>query len=139
MAFKVKVSMWLDNTPERFLVSDQLHAVLGIREESRAHIVAALWQYIKQNRLQDTDDRGSINLNSELQAIFGLEEKVKFHELMGLLKPHLSDCKPLELSIEVKRGEPRRRQFYTMPVTLNSETFKKALEFLVDHNYTFEN
>lgn len=25
-----------------------------------------------------------------------------------------------------------------MPVTVNSETFKKALSFLVDHNYSFD-
>jgi len=41
------VSLWLDSTPERFLVSEDLQAVLGIKEETRARIVAALWQYIK--------------------------------------------------------------------------------------------
>lgn len=45
--FTVKVSLWLDSTPERFLVSEDLQAVLGIKEETRARIVAALWQYIK--------------------------------------------------------------------------------------------
>ena len=112
--------------------------MLGIREETRARIVAALWQYIKQNRLQDTNDRGLVNLNSELRAIFGTDEKIKFHQLMGLLKSHLSDCRPIELSIAVKRNTPRQRQFYSMPVSVNAETFKKALEFLVSHNYSFD-
>ena len=30
------------------------------------------------------------------------------------------------------------RQFYKMPVSLNSETFKKALGFLMEHNFSFE-
>jgi len=45
--FTVKISLWLDNTPERFTLSSQLESVLGIKEETRARIVAALWQYIK--------------------------------------------------------------------------------------------
>ena len=30
------------------------------------------------------------------------------------------------------------RQFYKLPVSLNSETFKKALGFLMEHNFCFE-
>lgn len=29
------------------------------------------------------------------------------------------------------------RQFYKLPVSLNSETFKKALGFLMEHNFSF--
>lgn len=41
--FTVRISLWLDQTPERFKVSRALESVLGIREETRARIVAALW------------------------------------------------------------------------------------------------
>ena len=57
---------------------------------------------------------------------------------MGLLKSHLTECRPLELIITVKRSAPIQRQFYTMPVTVNAETFRKALEFLIAHNYSFD-
>ena len=57
---------------------------------------------------------------------------------MGLLKSHLVECPPLELSIVVKRGAPRQRQFLSLPVMVHSDTFKKALQFLVDHNYSFD-
>ena len=30
------------------------------------------------------------------------------------------------------------RHFYKLPVSLNSETFKKALGFLMEHNFSFE-
>ena len=134
----MRVSLWLDNTPERFILSEPLQKVLGIKEETRARIVASLWQYIKQNRLQDSDDRSTINLNSELQAIFGTDEEIKFHKILSILKPHLKERPPLELSIEVKRGDPKKRQFYQMPVTVHSDAFKKALKFLVSHNYEFD-
>jgi len=52
-----------------------------------------------------------VNLNSELMNIFGpLEhEKIKFNQLMGLMKPHLTDCGPLELFATIRRGMERER------------------------------
>ena len=58
---------------------------------------------------------------------------------MGLIKPHLTEVPPVELSIRVKQGADRQRKFFTMPVVVHSETFKKALQFLIDHNYEFDN
>ena len=66
------------------------------------------------------------------------EEKIKFHQIMGLLKPHLTEVAPIEFTIDVKRGAERKRKFYSMPVEVQSETYRKALQFLVDHNYQFE-
>lgn len=46
----------MDHQPKKFKLSPQLQKVLGIQEESRTKIVGALWQYIKSNRLQETDE-----------------------------------------------------------------------------------
>ena len=45
--FQVRISLWLDQTPKRFTLSEKLQQILGIQEETRAKVVAALWQYIK--------------------------------------------------------------------------------------------
>ena len=92
--FKVRLSLWLDQSPRRFVLSEQLHKILGIQEETRARVVAALWQYIKQNRLQDSDDRRYIILNSELQDVFNCEDRIEFHQIIGLLKNHLQEPRP---------------------------------------------
>ena len=76
------ISFYLDHAPNRFRLSESLQKVLGIPEETRARVVAALWQYIKSNRLQDPEERRIINLNEELQAVFGAEEKIEFHRLL---------------------------------------------------------
>lgn len=76
------ISFYLDHAPHRFRLSEGLQKVLGIPEETRARVVAALWQYIKSNRLQDPEERRIINLNEELQAVFGAEEKIEFHRLL---------------------------------------------------------
>ena len=58
---------------------------------------------------------------------------------MGLLKPHLNECPPIELSIPVKRGDSRQRKFYNLIVMVQSDSFKKSLQFLVDHDdYRFD-
>lgn len=37
--------------PKKFKLSTDLQKILGVKEETRAKVVAALWQYIKSNRL----------------------------------------------------------------------------------------
>ena len=65
-SFVLRVSLTLESSPRRFLVSQSLQSILGIQEETRAKSVSALWQYIKSNRLQDTEDRRFIILNNAL-------------------------------------------------------------------------
>ena len=83
--------------------------------------MAALWQYIKQNRLQDSDDRRFIILNSELQEVFGSEERIEFHQIISMLKEHLDDCKPTQLLFEIKRdGNKNEKRFFDMQVQVFS-------------------
>ena len=83
---QVKLSLFLDNSPKKFMLSKKLQNVLGVEEETRARIVAALWQYIKSNRLQDAEDRRFINLNCELSDVFDGLERIEFHQIIGILK-----------------------------------------------------
>ncbi len=43
--------------------------VLGIKEESRAGVVQALWTYIKTNNLQDKVDRKRIHADAALRPV----------------------------------------------------------------------
>lgn len=88
-------------------------------------IIGALWQYIKSNRLQDSDNRELVNCNSELVEIFG-EDKFEFHNAIFKLKEHLYEVQPLELTIEIKphtlkegqeeEGARVQRHFYDLPL-----------------------
>ena len=72
---------FIENHPKKYKLSPKLAKVLGIEEESRLRIIGALWQYIKSNRLQDTDNREMINNNRELIEIFH-EDKIEFHSII---------------------------------------------------------
>ena len=43
--------------------------ILGIKEESRAGIIQALWTYIKTNNLQDKVDRKRIHADASLRPV----------------------------------------------------------------------
>mmetsp|Transcript_13662 Transcript_13662/g.21400 ORF Transcript_13662/g.21400 Transcript_13662/m.21400 type:complete len:112 (+) Transcript_13662:992-1327(+) len=97
-----------------------------MQEASRTNVVGALWQYIKSNRLQETDDKAGaggnsaalsgiagigvqptrqiINANSDLIEIFGGDEKIQFHQIMEKLNNHLSEIDPIVFNFTV--GSP---------------------------------
>lgn len=101
-------------------------------------MVAALWQYIKSNRLQDSDDRRVVNLNSKLQQCFGTQQDhFEFHQLLALLKPHLSEVKPLEVVCEVERNSNYAKTC-TQTVNFQAKNTKALLQFLADHDYNMQ-
>ena len=69
-----------DYQPAQFKLSSALSRVLGIHTQTRAVIVAALWQYIKCNKLQDPDEREYVNNDTYLKEVFGIE-RMKFCEI----------------------------------------------------------
>nr|CAD1832388.1 unnamed protein product [Ananas comosus var. bracteatus] len=46
------------------------------------------WAYIKENNLQDPENRRIIVCDEKLKNIFGGKERVGFLEISGLLNPH---------------------------------------------------
>lgn len=52
------------------ILSEDLSNVLGTSKLSRPQVVKQLWAYIKDNHLQNPDDKRQILCNEKLQAIF---------------------------------------------------------------------
>lgn len=111
-----------------------------MQEETRAKVVSGLWQYIKSNRLQDPEDRRYINLNSDLQQVLGNGdlERIEFHQIISLLKPHLHEPTPIEITLQVDRQVAEATRKFSLPITVQSQNLKAKLQFLVDHDYAFE-
>ncbi|XP_074581351.1 upstream activation factor subunit UAF30-like [Curcuma longa] len=70
-------------------VSPQLQAVVGEVEIPRTQALKKIWAYIKENNLQDPDDKRIIVCDEKLQNIFG-KDRVGFLEISGLLNPHFT-------------------------------------------------
>lgn len=71
--------------------SPHLAEVIGSKPRPRTELIAALWQYIKKNELQDKKNRRFINADAALKPIFGNKKQVSMFELAKVLSKHLTE------------------------------------------------
>ncbi|ETV72494.1 hypothetical protein H257_12602 [Aphanomyces astaci] len=76
-------------------LSEELSDLLGEVQMSRPQVVKKLWEYIKENNLQNPDNKQEINCDDTLTHLFG-EDKVTMFTMNKLLKPHLLGKAKLE-------------------------------------------
>ncbi len=69
--------------------SAALAAVVGDTPMPRTEITRKLWDYIKQNNLQDPANRRMINADDKLRPIFG-KDQVSMFEMTALVSKQLS-------------------------------------------------
>uniref|UniRef100_A0ACD5UGT8 Uncharacterized protein n=1 Tax=Avena sativa TaxID=4498 RepID=A0ACD5UGT8_AVESA len=74
-------------------ISPELQAVVGETAMSRTQIVKQLWAYIRQNNLQDPDDKRKIICNDELRIVFGTDATDMF-KMNKLLAKHITPLDP---------------------------------------------
>ncbi|KAL0924834.1 hypothetical protein M5K25_005692 [Dendrobium thyrsiflorum] len=69
-------------------VSPAMQAFLGVKEIPRTQALKQIWAYIKENNLQDPENKKIIVCDEKLKSIFGGRDRVGFLEISGLLNPH---------------------------------------------------
>ncbi|CAM0876359.1 unnamed protein product [Alopecurus aequalis] len=69
-------------------ISPALQAIVGAAEVPRTEAIKRLWAYIKQNNLQDPEDKKVIVCDEKLKVLFAGRERVGFLEVAKLLNPH---------------------------------------------------
>ena len=69
--------------------SAALAAVIGSEAVARTEVMKKLWDYIKEQGLQDPKDKRTIHADAKLKAVFG-KDSVGMFEIAGLIGPHLS-------------------------------------------------
>lgn len=68
--------------------SPVLAAVIGASAIPRTQVVKKLWDYIKKNKLQDSQNRRNINADDKLKALFG-KSTVSMFEMTKIVSKHL--------------------------------------------------
>ncbi|KAL0559850.1 hypothetical protein IC582_000230 [Cucumis melo] len=99
--FTAVIRLDMNHTPEKFRLSPSLSDVLGIGTDTRSRIMAALWHYVKANKLQNSSDPSFITCDPGLRKVFG-EEKVKFSMVSQKISQHLIPPQPINLQHRVK-------------------------------------
>jgi upstream activation factor subunit UAF30 len=67
----------------------QLAAVVGNDAMPRTELTKRVWDYIKKNNLQDSENRRMINADDKLKPIFGGKDQVSMFEMTKLVNQHV--------------------------------------------------
>jgi upstream activation factor subunit UAF30 len=70
-------------------ISSDLQAIIGAGPMPRTEVTKKLWAYIKQNNLQNPENKRNIKADEKLKKIFGKDE-VNMFEMTKLVSKHLS-------------------------------------------------
>lgn len=71
-------------------LSPELQDIIGSGPMPRTEVTKALWVYIKENNLQDENDKRVIVADEKLKKIFDGKDKVNMFEMTKLVSKHLS-------------------------------------------------
>mmetsp|Transcript_7324 Transcript_7324/g.11263 ORF Transcript_7324/g.11263 Transcript_7324/m.11263 type:complete len:325 (-) Transcript_7324:277-1251(-) len=91
-------------------ISKDLAKFLGEGNEmARTDIVKKLWEYIKENDLQNPDNKREILLDKKLKAVFGVDNFTMF-TMNKYIAAHIHPFKPVDLTPKVKTTPTKKRK-----------------------------
>ena len=70
-------------------LSPELQNVIGNKPLPRTEIIKKIWDYIKQNDLQDKSNRRMINADDKLKVVFGGKGQISMFELAKIVNNHV--------------------------------------------------
>ena len=70
--------------------SAELAMIVGNTPMPRTEITKKIWDYIKDNKLQDATNKRLINADTKLRPVFGGKQQVSMFELAKLVSGHVS-------------------------------------------------
>lgn len=126
-----RILIQLKEYPDKFKLSPQLAAVLGVTEESKPGAVVSLWQYIRYHDLQDVDEKRLIKCNEPLFNLFK-REKIMLPQLVELLAPHLSPREPItiEYTVDPSQNISNRDIAFDVPIQVDHPLRGELLSML---------
>ena len=68
---------------------DALAAIVGSDPLPRTEITKRVWDYIRQNNLQDPNDKRTIVADAKMRRVFNGQDRVSMFEMTRLVNSHL--------------------------------------------------
>jgi len=127
--FTATISLYIAFMPARFKLSVVLANLLKLHTESRQRITYELWNYIKDNKLQDNNDRTTINCNDALKAIFGAD-RLKFPVLAQRLTEQLLPPDPVRIQYKVRVSGEATQEDYDVKVDIEDPVNGEIAQFI---------
>lgn len=129
---KCTLILSLNYQPPQFKLSSKLAKLLGIHTTTKVDIINGIWQYIKNNRLQDPQEREFINNDKYFQQIFEVP-RMKFTEIPRRLAPLLLAPDPIVIHhlINADAPEGKRTACYDIDVEIDDPVRGPMHSFLM--------
>lgn len=70
-------------------LSPELQSVTGVEEATRGEALKKVWDYIKTNKLQSSENKRLIVPDAKLSKVFGSQEPIDMFKMAGLLSQHI--------------------------------------------------
>lgn len=68
---------------------DALAAIVGSEPIPRTEVTKRIWDYIRQNNLQDPNDKRTIVADDKMRRVFDGKDRVSMFEMTKLVNGHL--------------------------------------------------
>ncbi|KAK6509075.1 hypothetical protein TWF481_003838 [Arthrobotrys musiformis] len=98
------------------ILSPQLSTLLGETQLSRPETVKRIWAYIKQNKLQDENDKRYIICDENLRTVFPTA-KVHMFTMNKILSSHLYPMNKSDAIADLKSEDIKSEDFASSPVS----------------------
>ncbi|HMB25798.1 MAG TPA: SWIB/MDM2 domain-containing protein [Patescibacteria group bacterium] len=72
-------------------LTPELEEVVGKGPMPRFEVVKKIWAYIKENDLQNPENKRNILADDKLKELFGGKDEVTMFEMTKLVNKHMSD------------------------------------------------
>jgi SWI/SNF-related matrix-associated actin-dependent regulator of chromatin subfamily D len=112
-----------DTHIEKYAASSALKATLGLvmPHYTRTELIMKMWQYIRQNELQDPSRRSGVICDDALKGMFDLE-RFEYDDLPDLIHSQLSPTEPIQISYQIRfLQDPRDSEVtYDIPVEVEN-------------------
>ncbi|GAA5804108.1 hypothetical protein HPULCUR_009594 [Helicostylum pulchrum] len=117
-----------DFNPQKYKVGPGLVDLINLKLATKPHIIMEVWNYVKEHRLQDTEDKRVIKCDEKLTQLFDMEQ-IHFSQLPELVNNHLSRPDPivLEYTVNVDKQFNHSTKAYDMDVELDSVVRQKMM------------
>ncbi|CAK8539089.1 unnamed protein product [Lathyrus sativus] len=69
-------------------VSPEMKDLIGLTEVSRTQALKHIWAYIKENNLQNPENKKRIRCDEKLKKVFAGRDEIHMLEIAGLISPH---------------------------------------------------
>ncbi|KAI8971942.1 hypothetical protein BDF20DRAFT_824588, partial [Mycotypha africana] len=126
-----KITIHLDSNPQKFKLSPALADLLDIRVGTKPEIVMGIWNYCKNHKLQDAEDKRLIRCDNRLAQLFGFPQ-LHFGQLPELITQHLNRLDPIVIEYMIRVDKPfhQSSKAFDVDVELDSDVRQRMINII---------